>query len=178
MPGGVHDAAGFGSIVESFQPTLGIIEGIALNVPVGLGEPIFEAIDSELAKAILAIPAVKGVEFGAGFAVGGMKGSDNNDPFTMKDGKIATTTNNSGGILGGISNGMPIVLRAAVKPTPSISKSQPTVNIKDMENSSLAITGRHDACIVPRAVVVVESMMALTLCDLALRAGLMPRVVK
>jgi chorismate synthase len=156
----------------------GIIEGVALNVPVGLGEPVFATLDGELARAMLAIPAVKGVEFGSGFLAASKKGSENNDPFTMKDGKIVTVTNNAGGILGGLSNGMPVVLRVAVKPTPSISKSQPTVNIRDMENTSLATKGRHDVCIVPRAVVVVESMMALTLCDLALRAGLIPRVIK
>jgi len=156
----------------------GIIEGIALNVPVGLGEPIFDTVDGELAKALLAIPAVKGIEFGSGFSAASKKGSENNDPFTLKDGKIVTMTNNAGGILGGISNGMPIVLRVAIKPTPSIAKSQPTVNIKDMENTSLEVKGRHDVCIAPRAVAVVESMMAVTLCDLAMRAGLIPRVIK
>ncbi len=156
----------------------GIIEGIALNVPVGLGEPVFDTLDGELAKAILTIPAVKGVEFGAGFSAAAKKGSENNDPFTIKGGKIVTTTNNSGGILGGISNGMPIVVRVAIKPTPSIEKNQLTVNIKDMESASLSVKGRHDACIVPRAVVVVESMMAVTICDLAMRAGIIPRVIK
>ncbi len=156
----------------------GIIEGIALNVPVGLGEPVFDTLDGELAKAILTIPAVKGVEFGAGFSAAAKKGSENNDPFTIKGGKIVTTTNNSGGILGGISNGMPIVVRAAIKPTPSVEKNQPTVNIKDMESASLSVKGRHDACIVPRAVVVVESMMAVTICDLAMRAGIISRVIK
>ena len=156
----------------------GIIEGIALNVPVGLGEPVFDTLDGELAKAILSIPAVKGVEFGAGFSAAAKKGSENNDSFTIKGGKIVTTTNNSGGILGGISNGMPVVVRAAIKPTPSIGENQPTVNIKEMENTNLTIKGRHDACIVPRAVVVVESMMAVTLCDLAMRTGIIPRVIK
>ncbi len=156
----------------------GMIEGIALNVPVGLGEPVFDTLDGELAKALFAIPAVKGIEFGSGFSAAGKKGSENNDPFTIKNGKIVTTTNNAGGILGGISNGMPVVIRVAVKPTPSIAKSQPTVNIKDMTGATLSVKGRHDACIVPRAVVVVESMMAVTLCDLAMRAGIIPRVIK
>ena len=102
----------------------GIIEGIALNVPAGLGEPVFDTLEGDLAKALFAIPAVKGVEFGAGFAAAKMKGSENNDPFIIKRGKIVTGTNNSGGILGGISNGMPIVVRVAVKPTPSISRKQ------------------------------------------------------
>ncbi len=156
----------------------GIIEGIALNVPIGLGEPVFDTLEGELAKALFAIPAVKGVEFGSGFSVACRRGSENNDPFTIKDGKIVTVTNNAGGILGGISNGMPIVVRVAVKPTSSIAKSQQTVNLKNMEITSLAVKGRHDICIVPRAVVVVESMMALTICDFAMRAGLIPRVIK
>jgi len=156
----------------------GIIEGIALNVPVGLGEPVFDTLDGELAKALFAIPAVKGVEFGSGFSAAGRRGSENNDPFTIKDGKVVTVTNNAGGILGGISNGMPIVVRVAVKPVPSIAKSQETIDIKKMENTTLSVKGRHDVCIVPRAVAVVEAMMAVTLCDFALRAGLIPRVIK
>ena len=156
----------------------GVIEGIARNVPVGLGEPVFDTLDGELAKALFAIPAVKGVEFGSGFSAAGRKGSENNDPFTVRDGKIATVTNNAGGILGGISNGMPIVVRVAVKPTSSIAKDQRTVDIKNMENTTLSVKGRHDVCIVPRAVAVVESMMAVTLCDFAIRAGLLPRVIK
>lgn len=156
----------------------GIIEGIALNVPVGLGEPVFDTLEGDLAKALFAIPAVKGVEFGSGFPAAGKRGSENNDPFVIRNNKIVTVTNNAGGILGGISNGMPIVVRVAVKPTPSIAKNQETVNLKDMERASLVVKGRHDACIVPRAVPVVESMMAVTLCDFAMRAGLIPRVIK
>lgn len=156
----------------------GIIEGIALNVPVGLGEPGFDTLEGDLAKALFAIPAVKGVEFGSGFAAAGKRGSENNDPFVIRNNKIVTLTNNAGGILGGISNGMPIVVRAAVKPTPSIAKSQQTVNLKDRESAGLVVKGRHDACIVPRAVPVVESMVAVTLCDFAMRAGLIPRVIK
>jgi len=156
----------------------GIIEGIALNVPVGLGEPVFDTLEGDLAKVLFAIPAVKGVEFGSGFPVAGKKGSENNDLFVIKNGKLVTATNNAGGILGGISNGMPIVVRVAVKPTSSIAKNQQTVNIKSMESASLAVKGRHDACTVPRAVPVVESMVAVTLCDFAMRAGLIPRVIK
>ncbi len=156
----------------------GIIEGIALNAPAGLGEPVFDTLEGKLAKALFAIPAVKGVEFGSGFSVAGKRGSENNDPFIIRDGKIATATNNAGGILGGISNGMPIVVKVAVKPTASIARSQGTVNIKNMESTSLQIRGRHDVCIVPRAVVVVESMIAITLCDCAMLAGLIPRVIK
>ncbi len=156
----------------------GIIEGIARNVPVGLGEPVFDTLDGELAQALLAIPAVKGVEFGAGFSAAGKRGSENNDPYTIRNGKIVTVTNNAGGILGGISNGMPIVVRVAVKPTASIAKSQQTVNIKEMKEVSSAVGGRHDVCIVPRAVPVVESMMAVTLCDFVMRSGLIPRIIK
>ncbi len=156
----------------------GIIEGMAHNMPAGLGEPVFDTLDGELAKALFAIPAVKGVEFGAGFAAASKKGSENNDPFTLKDGKIVTVTNNAGGVLGGISSGMPIVVRVAVKPTSSIAKNQATVDMKNMRDASLSVKGRHDACIVPRAVVVVESMMAVTISDFLLRAGLLPRVIK
>jgi chorismate synthase len=156
----------------------GVVEGIARNVPVGLGEPVFDNLDGDLAKALLAIPAVKGVEFGAGFLAVRMKGSENNDPFRIKDGKIVTVTNNAGGILGGISNGMPVVVRVAIKPTSSIAREQETVDIKKMESASISVRGRHDVCIVPRAVAVVEAMMAVTLVDFAMRAGLIPRVIK
>ncbi len=156
----------------------GIIEGIALNVPVGLGEPVFDTLEGDLAKALFAIPAAKGVEFGSGFSATQKRGSENNDPFIIKNGKIATVTNNAGGILGGISNGMPIVVRVAIKPTPSIAKAQETVNIEKMESASLEVRGRHDTCIVPRAVPAVEAMMAVTLCDFAMRAGIIPEVIK
>ena len=149
----------------------GVIEGIALNVPVGLGEPVFDTLDGDMAKSLLAIPAVKGVEFGVGFAAAAKKGSENNDSFIMKDSKVQTLTNNSGGILGGISNGMPVVIRIAVKPTPSIAQAQETVDLKTNRAAKLEIKGRHDTCIVPRVVPVVEAMMAVTLCDFALRAG-------
>jgi len=156
----------------------GIIEGIALNVPAGLGEPVFDNLDGELARALFAIPAVKGVEFGAGFAASRMRGSENNDPFRIKDGKIITGTNHSGGVLGGISSGMPVVARVAIKPTASIHRSQPTVDINRMEETTITVGGRHDVCIVPRAVPVVEAMMAVTICDLALRAAIIPRIIK
>jgi len=156
----------------------GIIEGMALNVPVGLGEPVFDTLEGDLAKAFFAIPAVKGVEFGAGFSAARMKGSQNNDRFVIKKGKIQTISNNAGGILGGISDGMPIVVRVAVKPTPSISQTQDTINLATMKNTELDVRGRHDACIVPRAVPVVAGMMAIVLCDFALRAQLIPEVLK
>jgi chorismate synthase len=156
----------------------GIIEGIVLGMPVGLGEPVFDNLDGELAKALFAIPAVKGVEFGSGFNTARKKGSENNDQFIIEKGKVITTSNNAGGILGGISSGMPLVVRVAIKPTASITKEQQTVDISKMTNAQLEVKGRHDACIVPRAIVVVESMMAVTLCDLALRAGKIPKVIK
>ncbi len=155
----------------------GIIEGIAVNLPAGLGEPVFDNFDGELSRALFAIPAVKGVEFGAGFGVAGMKGSRNNDLYDIKDGRIITRTNNAGGVLGGISTGMPVVVRVAVKPTASIAKSQETVDIQQMAKTTLEISGRHDTCIVPRAVPVVEAMMAATICDFVLQAGLIPRVL-
>jgi len=155
----------------------GVIEGIALNVPVGLGEPVFDNLDGELSKAMFAIPAVKGVEFGAGFAVADMKGSENNDLYDIRDGKIVTRTNNAGGVLGGISTGMPVIVRVAVKPTASIARSQETIDIQKMAKTNLTVTGRHDTCIVPRAVPGVEAMMAVTICDFALRAGLITRVL-
>jgi chorismate synthase len=155
----------------------GIIEGIALNIPVGLGEPIFDTLEGQMAKALFAIPAVKGVEFGSGFRAAGLKGSQNNDPFIMQNGKIATQTNNAGGILGGISTGMPIVVRVVIKPTPSISNTQNTVDLKTHQAATIQVTGRHDPCIVPRAVVVVEAMMAITLCDFTSQARLIPRVL-
>ena len=156
----------------------GIIEGLALNVPAGLGEPVFDTLEGDLSKALFAIPAVKGVEFGAGFTAAGRRGSENNDPFAIADGRVITTSNNAGGILGGISDGMPIVVRVAIKPTPSISKAQQTVDLRERNSAELNVKGRHDACIVPRAVPVVESMIAVTLADFALRAGTLPRVIE
>ncbi len=143
----------------------GIIEGIITGTPAGIGEPVFDKLDANLAKAIFSIGAVKGFEIGAGFAAAAAKGSDNNDAIHMKDSKPCFDTNHAGGILGGISNGAPIVFRAAFKPTPSIAATQHTVN-NAKEEISISIHGRHDPIIVPRAVVVVECMAALTLVDL------------
>ncbi|MEM3703122.1 MAG: chorismate synthase [Candidatus Bathyarchaeia archaeon] len=155
----------------------GIVECIALNVPIGVGEPVFDALDAEIAKAIFAVPAVKGVEFGAGFKVATMKGSENNDHYVLRDGKVMTLTNNAGGVLGGLSNGMPIVVRVAIKPTPSIVKKQKTINLSKFEEAILQVKGRHDPCIVPKAVPVIESMVAIILTDHMIRAGIIPRVV-
>jgi len=156
----------------------GIVEGIALNVPAGLGEPVFDTLEGDIAKALFAIPAVKGVEFGCGFESARMKGSKNNDMFVVKKGKVLTETNNCGGILGGISNGMPIICRAAIKPTPSISKIQKTIDLDTMKPTNLKVEGRHDSCIVPRALPVLESMIAIVLVDHAIRAGLIPKILK
>jgi chorismate synthase len=156
----------------------GIIECVALNVPAGVGEPLFDALDADIAKILLAVPAVKGVEFGAGFAAAELKGSDNNDAYRMQHRKIVTQTNNAGGILGGLSSGMPIIVRVAVKPTPSIAKEQRTVNLSKMKDATIKVTGRHDPCVVPKAVPVVESAVAIILADHMSRAGLIPKVLK
>jgi len=156
----------------------GVIECVALNVPAGVGDPLFDALDADLAKALFGISAVKGVEFGVGFAACEMFGSQNNDAFMLKEGKVELVTNNAGGILGGISNGMPIMLRVAVKPTPSINREQKTVNLLTMEEASLRVEGRHDPCIVPKAVPAVEAVVAIILVDHLMRAGYIPRVFK
>lgn len=143
----------------------GIIECVVTGLPVGLGEPVFDKLDANLAKAIFSIGAVKGFEIGDGFAAANSSGLENNDAFEAKNQKIQKVTNHSGGTLGGMSDGAPLVFRAAIKPTPSIFAQQKTVN-KDMENIEINIKGRHDPIIVPRAVVVVEAMAALTILDL------------
>jgi chorismate synthase len=156
----------------------GIIACLALNVPAGVGEPLFDALDADVAKILLAVPAVKGVEFGAGFKAAELKGSENNDAYRMQGGKVVTLTNNAGGILGGLSSGMPIVVRVAVKPTSSIAKEQRTVNLRSKENAKIQVKGRHDPCVVPKAVPVVESAVAIILADHMIRAGLIPKVLK
>jgi chorismate synthase len=156
----------------------GIIESMVLNVPPGLGEPYFSTLEGEISKALYAIPAVKGVEFGEGFKVASLKGSQNNDAFIVNGDKISTTSNNSGGILGGISDGMPLVVRTAVKPTPSISLKQDSIDLNSKEKVELSVRGRHDVCIVPRAVPVVEAMIAVTLCDFCLQSGMIKRIMK
>ena len=140
----------------------GIIECIAINVPAGIGSPIFDGLENSIAQLIFGIPAVKGLEFGAGFDVAKMTGSENNDEFYVNErGIVVTKTNSHGGILGGISSGMPITLRVAVKPTPSISRPQETIDYSAMKNETLVVKGRHDPCIVPRAVPCVEAAVSL-----------------
>ena len=146
----------------------GIIECVIRGVPPGLGEPVFDKLEADLAKAMLSLPATKGFEIGSGFAASTMKGSEHNDPFEIRDGEVRTTSNHSGGVQGGISNGESIIFRVAFKPTATIARRQRTVTATK-EETSLAARGRHDPCVLPRAVPIVEAMAALVLCDHALR---------
>lgn len=146
----------------------GLIEGVIRGVPPGLGEPVFDKLEADLAKAMMSLPATKGFEIGSGFDGVRLKGSQHNDAFRMENGRVRTVTNLSGGIQGGISNGEPIVFRIAFKPTATIAKSQQTVTIAG-EDADLAARGRHDPCVLPRAVPMVDAMAALVLCDHVLR---------
>ncbi len=150
---------------ENLDSVGGIIECVAKNVPVGLGEPMFDGMENRISKIIFGIPAIKGIEFGNGFECTSLTGSENNDAFYMDNGEIKTKTNNHGGILGGITSGMPIVFRVAVKPTPSIAKEQESISLEKKENTKLIIKGRHDPCIVPRAVPCVEAACAIAILD-------------
>jgi len=156
----------------------GIIESVATGVPVGLGEPVFDNLESDLSKAFFAIPSVKGVEFGAGFESSRMRGSEYNDPLVVRDGEVHSSSNNAGGITGGISNGQPLVCRIAFRPPSSIAIPQRTVNIQTMEEQTISIKGRFDTCVIPRAIPIVEAMMAIVLADHSLRAGLIPPVLR
>ena len=143
----------------------GVIECAVLGLPAGLGGPLFGGLEGRISAAVFGIPAVKGIEFGAGFASARMRGSENNDCFETSSGRVVTKSNNCGGILGGISDGMPLVFRAAVKPTPSIAAEQLTLNMKTMEETALHVPGRHDPCVVPRAVPCVEAAAAIAVYD-------------
>ncbi len=166
-----------GSIKEEMQKEIldakadldsigGIVECAVCGAPAGIGEPIFDGIENRIAQTVFGIGAVKGIEFGAGFEASKMRGSEMNDPFIIKQGEVKTQTNNHGGILGGISSGMPIIFRTAFKPTPSIGQAQKSVNLTTMEETELKIVGRHDPCIVVRALPCVESAAAIALADL------------
>jgi chorismate synthase len=144
----------------------GVAETIILNIPAGYGEPFFDSVESKISHMIFSIPAVKGIEFGQGFNITSMRGSESNDPYCIQDGNVFLKSNNNGGILGGITNGMPVVFRTAIKPTPSVSKLQETINVAAMENTTLQISGRHDPCIVQRAIPVIDAAGALVVIDL------------
>ena len=156
----------------------GIIECISTGLPIGLGEPIFGSLESDLSKAIFSIPAVKGVEFGSGFGGSKKRGSQNNDIYIKQDGRIVTKTNNSGGVLGGLSNSMPLTIRVAFKPAASIAKTQKTIDISSLAETELSVPGRHDPCVVPRAPPIVECMVSMVLADHAIRSCYIPPVLK
>lgn len=153
------------SIKEELDSIGGTIECAVTGVPVGIGEPMFDGLENVIARAMFGIPAIKGIEFGTGFECAEMRGSEHNDAMRYDGDRVVTETNNAGGIVGGISNGMPIIFRVAVKPTPSIAREQQTVDLVNKTDARLSITGRHDPCIVPRAVPVVEAAVALALLD-------------
>jgi len=151
---------------DSLDSVGGILETAVIGMPAGVGEPWFDSVESTLSHALFSIPAVKGVEFGLGFEIADKKGSQANDPFRVENGKIVSTTNNSGGINGGITNGMPIIFRTAVRPTPTIGKEQETVDMSKRENAILSAKGRHDPCIVHRARIVQDCVSALVIYDM------------
>jgi chorismate synthase len=156
----------------------GVVECISTGLPVGLGEPVFASLESDLSKALFGIPAVKAVEFGSGFEGSKRRGSENNDVYYMENGRVVTKTNNAGGILGGLSTGMPLEIRVAFKPAASIAKAQETLDVSTKEQARLNVPGRHDPCVVPRAPPIVECVVSMVLADHAIRAGLVPSVLK
>lgn len=150
----------------------GMVEIAAIGVPAGIGTPMFGGVENVISSIVFGVPAVKGIEFGAGFGAARMRGSDCNDSFTIDNARVVTTTNNCGGILGGITDGMPIVFRAAIKPTPSIAQKQRTVDLKSGRDAMLTINGRHDPCIVPRALPAIEAATAIAITDMMLEVGM------
>jgi chorismate synthase len=149
----------------------GAVRCVVLNVPPGVGQPVFDTIEGDLAKALFGVPAVKAVEFGAGTALASIRGSESNDPYKVVGGRVETVSNNMGGVLGGVSTGAPIDLTITIKPTPSVSRPQKTVDLKTLKETTVTIEGRHDPCIVPRAVPVVESVAAMVILDHMMQRG-------
>ena len=156
----------------------GVVESVTTGLPVGVGEPVFASLESELSRALFSIPSVKGVEFGSGFAGARRRGSQNNDGYAYRGGRVVTRTNNAGGILGGISNGMPVTARIAFKPVSSIASPQKTVNLETGAEEVLRVGGRHDPCVVPRAPPVVDALVSLVVADLALEGGFIGAVLR
>ena len=156
----------------------GIVESVTVGLPVGLGEPIYASLESDLSKALFSIPAVKAVEFGSGFEGSRRHGSENNDTYYIENDRIVTKTNNAGGILGGLSTGMPLVLRVGFKPAASIAREQETLDVSSRKQARLAVPGRHDPCVVPRAPPIVECVVSMVIADHALKAGLIPPVLR
>ena len=160
MAEAIKDAAAEGDSIG------GILETAIIGIPAGVGEPWFDSVESQLSHVIFSVPGIKGVEFGAGFGIASMRGSEANDPLRVSGGRVVTATNNSGGICGGITNGMPIIMRCAVKPTPSIFKEQDTVDLTKMENTAITVKGRHDPAIIHRARAVVDAVCAIAVADM------------
>lgn len=158
-------AARIDSAREAGDSVGGVIECAVVGLPAGLGDPMFDGMENRIAQAAFAVPAVKGIEFGAGFESGRLTGSVNNDAFTVENGAVVTSTNNAGGILGGITSGMPLIFRVAIKPTPSIAREQATVDLKNSRAARISVGGRHDPCILPRAVPCIEAIAAIAVYD-------------
>jgi len=156
----------------------GTVTCITENVPPGVGDMVFGSLETKLSAAMFAIPGVRGIGFGLGFSASALRGSQHNDPYTFSEGKIITETNNAGGIIGGLSTGMPIVFTCAVKPTPTIGKVQNTVDIESKENIAVAFEGSHDPCIVPRVIPVIESLTAIVLVDTLIENGIIPKKIE
>jgi chorismate synthase len=166
MEQAVIDAASQGDSVG------GIVECALVGVPAGVGSPMMDTVESVVSSILFAVPAVKGVSFGEGFGFAGLRGSEANDAYAVRDGKVVTQTNHNGGVIGGITTGMPVVFEAVIKPTASISVEQETVNLETLEPETIAVKGRHDACIVPRAAAAVEAAACIALLDLMLERGM------
>ncbi len=178
---GCPDSAAAGRMAEAIEAARrdgdsvgGIIECRIAGLPVGVGEPFFDSVESSLAHLLFSVPAVKGVEFGAGFKAARLRGSEHNDAFVLENGQVTTPTNRAGGLLGGLTVGTPVVLRVVVKPTSSIAREQDSVDLDRRTPVRLRVAGRHDPCIVPRAVPVIEAVAAIAFADLGLRGGFLP----